>query len=180
MAEKYRDFDNDTSFLAELEVRISNRVLADILCTAFEGGSNYWLYGAYLINKDELKLPEKKVYTDFFVHELILYGGDLKLELDEAILLNGEKKMRDVDGNWIDVNWKPDPMDDEGKEYMLTLDDMVRGYKKWVDDLCLRQRKEDTNTAYGFRMPNIDAGSIDAGDADCILQYALFHELVFC
>jgi len=163
-------FENETSFVTDLKVRIPKRVLSDILCTAFEGGSNYWLDSAECTNVEELNLPNGKPYTSYFIHELPAFGAKLTLKLHDPLDYTTRER--------IDLHML-DPIDDEGWYWELELKDIQRGYVKWIDKKCEWQRKEDTKTAYGFELPYIDAGSIDANDADEILQDALFMSQVF-
>jgi len=51
--------------------------------------------------------------------------------------------------------------------YRLTKEKLIKGVQMWIN----------THKYASQRLP--DAGDIDAGDADSILQFALFGELVF-
>ena len=173
-------FDDETSFVTDLKVRIPKKLIMDVLCTAFEGGSNFWLQSAECTNVDDLELPNGKPYTQYYIHELPLFGAELKLttQVDYAIKLYGSKT-KDVNGKEIINNWSPESLDEIGREWSLCMNDLIYGYKKWCEDACRRQRNSDVRTSHGFELPFIDAGSIDANDADSILQYAVFNEQVF-
>lgn len=56
----------------------SNQDISDLLTTAFEGGINYWCGDV------EIELPPMNAPKDFYLSDVISYGGSLKLtELDE-------------------------------------------------------------------------------------------------
>lgn len=61
---------------------------------------------------------------------------------------------------------------EEDDVYELTLEKFLSGIKKWY---------ENGGDVYGAVKKNgtIDCSNIDAGDADSIVQYAIFGELVF-
>lgn len=54
-------------------------------------------------------------------------------------------------------------------KWELTLEKFLNGVKLYFEDGCHVQVEDNC----------IDAGDIDAGDADCIVQFALFGEVVF-
>ena len=58
-------FDDETSFVTDLKVRIPKKLIMDVLCTAFEGGSNFWLQSAECTNVDDLELPNGIHNTTF-------------------------------------------------------------------------------------------------------------------
>lgn len=63
-----------------------------------------------------------------------------------------------------------DEVDDLGDvvEYQLTLDDVIRGIKMFCESRMLHPE-----TLFG------DFGDYDAIDADCIVQFAVFGEIVY-
>ena len=75
----------------------------------------------------------------------------------EQISRGGELKLHDAE---------------EGKWYTLTLDKLLDGIKLAIMDGCYA----DYEWAIGG---NLDCCQIDACVADCIVQYALFGEVVF-
>lgn len=54
-------------------------------------------------------------------------------------------------------------------KWELTLEKFLNGVKLYFEDGCHVQVEDNC----------IDAGDIDAGDADCIVQFALFGKVVF-
>ena len=54
-------------------------------------------------------------------------------------------------------------------KWELTLEKFLNGVKLYFEDGCHVQVEDN----------RIDAGDIDAGDADCIIQLAIFEEVVF-
>lgn len=73
-----------------------DREMSDLLCSAFEGGSNYW----YMIEK--IEYPEGKSRADFeFPYlEVPLNGGSVKITAD------GEKKVYMLDRKALEKGWK--------------------------------------------------------------------------
>lgn len=63
--------------------------------------------------------------------------------------------------------------DDEHTEFKLDLEKFLKGLQMWVEH---KIRQGDT---IEFDGDQIDCGMIDAGDADNIVQFALFGELVY-
>lgn len=61
---------------------------------------------------------------------------------------------------------------EENEVYELTLEKFLSGIKKWY---------ENGGDVYGVVKNDgtIDCSEIDAGDADSIIQYAIFGELIF-
>jgi len=71
-----------------------DQMMSDLLCSAFEGGSNYWC----LVK--ELVYPEGKTEADFtYLFELPFKGGAVKITAD------GEKKVYTLDRKALDRGW---------------------------------------------------------------------------
>lgn len=72
-----------------------DQMMSDLLCSAFEGGSNYW----YMIEKFEY--PEGKTRADFeYPHlEVPFKGGSIKITAD------GEKKVYTLNRKALDKGW---------------------------------------------------------------------------
>ena len=119
--------------------KVTEEDIEDIMCTALEGGINYW---AHYDRSDEEYLP----YKD--------YDDEPFSELCTRILLSG---------GWV---WLID------EDYnCLTLDKLLTGIQRWIDG--------------GYDMygavdgEELDCGSIDSECADCIIQLALFDDVVY-
>lgn len=97
----------------------------------------------------EAEVPENERVAEWG-HEQISRGGKLLIHVDE-------------------------PFDDDNIEvYELTLEKFLGGFKMWMmDGGCSTGVIDDGSTG------ELDVGCIDAVDADSIVQYALFGELVF-
>lgn len=63
---------------------------------------------------------------------------------------------------------------EEGKEYKLTKDDVIRGIIKYVMNPTSCDILENVNHKLV-----LDTGYVDAGVADSIIQYALFGEILY-
>lgn len=97
------------------------------------------------------------------------YGGSLYW-LDRTFIRNGTKESYGVDCKYEVVSLGGTLAviaDEDDTEHDLDKESFIRGLEIWVAN-------RDTV------MEELDAGDIDANDADAILQYALFGELVYC
>lgn len=123
-------------------IKVTEDNIEDIMCTALEGGINYWAY----YNRND------REYLSY-----IESGDEPFSELCTKILL---------DGGWV---WLIDSYKDT--YYSLTIDKLMTGIQRWID--C------------GYDMygavdgDELDCGSIDSECADCIIQLALFGEIVY-
>lgn len=66
------------------------------------------------------------------------------------------------------------PQDSDGEVLTINRANIVTGLKMWVGN-----HPESVSVIYEDGENHIDAGDIDADDADAILQYGTFGELVF-
>lgn len=107
-----------------------NQDIDDIICTALEGGINYWC--------DRVEVEGE--YLGEFASDQISRGGTL-------ILHDSEKLYR----------------------YKLTLDKVLKGLETYI-------RERGLAVIYDIDIETID---IDAEDADAIIQYALFGEIIY-
>ncbi len=113
-------------------VAITAEDIENIIVTAFEGGSNYWM--GLIKNADWCFKPAGEP-TSLWATRLLLEG--------KAIPLCDKEKPEEV--------------------FMLTLENLLSGIK---------QSWEEHPSSW-------DKENWDAVDCDCILQYALFGEIVF-
>ena len=107
----------------------------DILVTALEGGSNYWIDYIKAANPPKPREMATSIWVSYRLN----------------------------DGKTVFINA-------DGVQYGLTKPKLTKGIKLWV-----KNHPKQVHLVDG----ELDAGSIDAGDADAILQYALFGELVY-
>ncbi len=124
---------NDKKFPVHIEMNgtITQQDIDNLMCTALEGGINYWC-------------REAKVVGEFLGE----YGS-------EQISRGGSLLLRDAE---TDERWE------------LTLEKFLKGIELYIKENG-RVMIED------FKL--MDYGELDAGDADCIVQYALFGKLVY-
>ena len=116
------------------EIRLRVQDIDDIMCTALEGGINYWCNSAKVVGE----------YLGEYASEQIARGGELILH--------------DVEGEEL---------------YSLTLPKLTKGIKRWLEEVGIQSEAIDRYSVY------LDCGMIDAEDADCIIQYALFDEIIY-
>lgn len=120
---------------ATIKKELTESDIENIIVTAFEGGSNYWM-GLDNSSEDMQAKPNGEPYSTWST-KLILEGKSVKLfDIEES----------DDDSNWI-----------------ITLDKLIKGF-----ELNYVNRPHDNDLENG-----------DATTADCILQYALFGEVVY-
>ena len=113
--------------LITLKIELTPQDINDILCTAIEGGIDYWVDRYGICNMDKATVIDEKIG----------YGGVIDLH----------------DG----TRW-----------HELTKTKLMQGIQQWIDSQTFKPGDA------------FDIGNIDAGDADCIVQYALFGKLVYC
>ena len=58
------------------KTKVTRERISDLLCNAFEGGSNYWV--------GQLKILEEGLTDSKYAHDQIAYGATVKLYDDEA------------------------------------------------------------------------------------------------
>ena len=117
-----------------VKIKVTSSEIDNIMCTAIEGGINYWCDGYYGSDGDFSLLPENQV--------------EIKYEW-EHLVYNGYLTM----------------IEDGNIEHKLDQEKFIKGLQMWIDK---------------HHVTTIDTGDIDADDADCIVQYALFGELKYC
>lgn len=114
----------------QIEIKLTQQDIDDIMVTALEGGINYWCRKAEVVGE----------YLGEYASEQISHGGTLILHDAES----------------------PD-------KWELTLEKFLNGVKLYFEEGC-HVHVEDGR---------IDPCDVDANDADCIVQLALFEEVVF-
>lgn len=145
-------------------VKITDSILDDILSTALEGGIGYW---AILCNdhKDwraaHNRIVERRT-TDPECKYVPTYS-----EVALEVLNNGDAiRFEDAEGE----GGADDRHKNEGLEYcpwQMTMEDLISGIQEYIED----NSRNIINC--------IENGDFDANDADQIIQYALFKEVVF-
>tara|TARA_R110002020_G_scaffold37537_4_gene113319 strand:- start:6830 stop:7285 length:456 start_codon:yes stop_codon:yes gene_type:complete len=145
-----------------IEVKITSAEIDDIICTAIEGGINYWCESYYGSGGDFSLLPESQVEMKYEWEHLV-YGGYLTIDEDTSDL---SSENFDADGNYLYT----------GMTHKLDQESFMKGLQMWID--------KHPSSVDIVSLPNkyttINTGQIDADDADCIVQYALFGELKYC
>ena len=121
----------DEQFIeVKLNILLTNQDIDNIMCTALEGGINYWCGKAKVVGK----------YLGDYASEQISRDGTLKLYDAES-----------------------------GEEFELTKEKFIKGLTKFLED-----GRSDL-----ISQGMIDTGCLDACDADAIIQYALFDDVVY-
>jgi hypothetical protein len=122
-----------------LNAELDDEFFDDLICTMFEGGSNYWIDCIEIDHPDGSK--PRGVPNSTWVAEALRKNGSVSIY----------------------------PLDDE-VNYQLTEQKLIAGVQMWAD-----KYPDKVSIVHNI----IDSGDIDANEADAILQYALFKELVF-
>ena len=139
----------------ENQVIVTNQDIDDILCTAFEGGINYWCqyYNCHApIDTDGKEIPMKVDHN----YEYLSRGGSLSIVVRDDHIPDPRTKDNDLISKVRVINKR------------ILLD----GLKKYINNYAppLRSNKRDGKYFY-----ELEVGSLDAGDCDAIIQYACFH-----
>lgn len=147
-----------------VKLTLTDSILDDILCTALEGGIGYW---AVLCNdhKDwraaRKRIVERKT-TDPEDKYIPTYS-----EVALEVLNNGDAiYFEDAEGE----GGADDRHGNEGLEdcpWKMTMEDLMSGIREFTEDSSCNI------------INCIERGDFDADDADQIIQYALFKEVVF-
>lgn len=140
----------ENSYVITDEINISEENIEGIICTAIEGGIGYW--GCV----DNTKPEWKDKPTDMSVSKFIT---KLLISEKEVIIFDTEKYA--------------DELTDEDI-WTLNLKEFLLGIRKYFES-------GESSCLYGICLDkgNVDACNIDADDADCIMQCALFGRFVF-
>ncbi|BAQ90817.1 hypothetical protein [uncultured Mediterranean phage uvMED] len=130
-----------------VQIELKPDDINDILCTAFEGGVDYWCSG--IVGSDgDLELINNGAVEIEYEYEHVGYGGKLEVHVQA----NNNTAM------------------------ILDLENFQSGLQKWMDK---NPNSVEVHHDYRNKYTTLDIGNIDAGDADCIVQYALFGKLVY-
>tara|TARA_E500000305_G_C4001103_1_gene227421 strand:- start:865 stop:1335 length:471 start_codon:yes stop_codon:yes gene_type:complete len=150
-----------------VEIKVTSAEIDDIMCTAIEGGIDYWCESYCGSGGDFSLLPENQVEMKYEWEHLV-YGGYLTMDEDTSDL--GSENF-DADGNYLYT----------GMTHKLDQESFMKGLQMWIDEHHKVQLVRINNSSiYPYGYTTIDTGDIDAHDADCIVQYALFGELKYC
>jgi hypothetical protein len=128
----------ENTYKIKCELELKERLLADIICTAVEGGIGYWA----TIDNTTIAFGEcykRDLCTSEAVWDIIKNGG-------EVVLFDNEEDQPEV-----------------GKTWTLTLEKFLKG----------------VSTNMTCRPFDCDPEDCDAVMADCIIQYALFDEIIY-
>lgn len=87
-------------------------------------------------------------------------GTPISEQAADVLLTGGSLTFTDAEG---------DPDDPDTESWTLTLEKLLNGIKLYFEQGCHVQVEDNT----------IDTCDIDANDADCIVQFALFGEVIY-
>ena len=132
-----------------VSIEVTDEMLDDVMVTALEGGINYWA------EKQTLKNNDYKG-ADYASHA-ISRGAEMRVHLREDCLFEESRQVKSDPHNEAYRNKKA-----YRKIYKLNKELLLQGCQKYVD----RGKKFDTSY-------------MDADDADLILQYSLFGDVIF-
>jgi hypothetical protein len=129
--------------IIRVPIELDDEFFDDIICTMFEGGSNYWLGKIQVIHPDGEK-PSGMPASEWIASAVNKDGMIKILPQEDTVTVILDKKR------------------------------LVDGLEKWIT-----RHPSSVSLINENEKNSIDAGNIDADDADAILQYAVFGELVF-
>ena len=144
-------------------ITLTPEEINDIICTAIEGGITYWCE-SYTGHGDGKSPIGQDINYDY---EWLGFGGYLTLEEDKSEL---DDENFDGDGNYKYT----------GMTHRLTLDSFKAGLEKWIaKNINSVEIVNRSPRRLEPRYLTIETGNIAAGDADSIVQYAIFGELKY-
>lgn len=136
--------------IIEMNVKFDDEFLENILITAFEGGSNYWINSIDISNPNG-SIEPKDVATSEWAFDALKCGGFV--DIDHGDYLNGGEK---------EIN-------------RINLSDLIHGVNKFVNNYTMKLSDTDIfDNEFA-----LDAGQFDADMADQILQYAVFGDVIY-
>ena len=141
-----------------MNLDVSDDDLDNILVTAFEGGSNYW------IDKVEIK---KQADLGFNGEGRQLYNGYASHQISRG----GEV--------WICLDNNPVGAEIKGKEYykwVINRKKLLRAISRWFTEYYYHRQIVKHNLEMPSSFSDID---FDAGDTDIIIQLAIFNEVIY-
>lgn len=115
-----------------VKTKVTDENLDSILCTAFEGGINYWC--------DKIKVVDDDYKGAEFASECVSKGGEVDIFVDDMVV-----------DNHI-----------ESSAYRLTKEKLHKGCQKYAD-----------------QKSHFNCENFDAWDADMIVQYAIFDDVIY-
>lgn len=160
-------FVTGTSFDLTIGIRLSEDVMEDIFITALDGGSNYW--------------------ADFVFHKIVQKKGSDKVDIKRTLKKYGIKicdiEADTEDGedsencrNFVDSANVPRISKDDLKPN----DRIIFDWEDWAEGFRLYAESDHPNSReLMIRLMQYGAEEADAEDADMILQFAMFGEIIF-
>ena len=136
----------------EIDVQITDEDIDDIMCSALEGGINYWCHKAEVVGD----------YLGEYASEQISKGGELMLY---------DSYEEDEEGH--------------SKKYLLTKEKFIEGIRLGITKNLITAIEPTTVTEKSGRIVKtenvyrLETGDIDANDADLIVQFAIFGDVVY-
>ncbi len=149
--------------MAKVDVEVSDRILRDTVCSAFEGGSNYWYW------VEDTILPAGTVEADFREGGKFQTPGDYYPSVEI---------IPTVPGGALVITAAPDgasPMDDEEPRDVRE-DDMLPAI---LNREALLRGAAIMAEKHPRHFGNMMGDNGDAETGDVLLQLALYGELIF-
>jgi len=125
------------NILITSQVQITTKRLKDLLCCAFEGGSNFW--ASCSVGQEEMD----KVDAEYF-HEIPALGGEIEMFDKEEVEIaeqDGDEKPKplgviNIERIAMALQWMADGTNEKGKD--------LPHYKRHFNDIVIEN--EDANT----------------------------------
>lgn len=147
-----------------LSVPIPRERIADLLCSALEGGSNYWYM---VVEKVEPKAwtwetvptfatrEEAEACSKHYLHYYPFNEGG-------ALLINDENADEPELKTPVRLDWER----------------IAYGLSQWVED-AMKPDEDKTRTAHPFHLADFIKGNEDNETADVFLQYCIFGKVIY-
>ncbi len=147
------------SFKVQTETSITDQDIADIVITAFEGGITYWCSDVIPVERDEhgdWQALEGEYYTQYVVDGVGAYANPEFWDNDKR-----GYQLHDFEA-------------EEDVKKVLTLSAIMKAMHYQP-----KQQQGISDNWFKKVVSDIVTENYDAGDADCIVQVAVFGELVY-
>ena len=141
------------------KVIVTDQDIDDILCTAFEGGINYWCqyYNCHApINTDGKEIPMKVDHN----YEYLSRGGSLSIVVRDDHIPDPNRKDNDL----------------ISKVRVLNKNTFIKGMELYINKYAPELIRHKMNID-GKNVYKLEVGSLDAGDCDNIVQFVCFNEV---
>lgn len=157
---------NKTTFKVVQEHIFTQENLADLLCSALEGGSNYWY-----------RIVKKKEPKEWTFDERPIYHTPEEAKKNEKFHYLHYYPFNYQGGLFIDDSMADDP--ELKKPVLLDAIAIQYGLNKWAEDATKPDEDETRTTHPNYWTSLLSGEDWDAELADVFLQYCIFGKVIY-